>query len=147
MHVHTYIHTYVAIYICMTITKTRTGLGLDWRWTRTFMCFLWFCTLLSTFLTTRGRLTCATNIFYFICILIFNIPVLEWVEQVSQICYFVVWEILLLHHPKLATHFLPLVEPASIRVHTFKRNWLTCFVTLYVMVFEQKQWDWMRLTA
>ena len=23
---------------------------LDWRWTRTFMCFLWFCALLSTFI-------------------------------------------------------------------------------------------------
>ena len=47
---HMIVHTYIAMYICMAVTKTRTGLGLDWRWTRTFMCFLWFCALLPTFI-------------------------------------------------------------------------------------------------
>ena len=28
-------------------TFSGTGLGLDWRWTRTLMCFLWFFTLFN----------------------------------------------------------------------------------------------------
>ena len=39
MTVHTYIAT-VCRYVCIAITETRTGLGLDWRWTRTFIYFL-----------------------------------------------------------------------------------------------------------
>ena len=40
----------------LAVTKTRTGLELDWRWTRTYMFFNGFA-LFITFLTTRGGLT------------------------------------------------------------------------------------------
>ena len=102
---------------------------MDWRWTRTFMVFALFYKLYS--LSEKERRDISANMFYFNCI--FNIPVLVWVEQLSQNCYFMEGEYFVTSFQLiwLLVFSLPaLVESASIYIHTFECNWLLLFVTL-----------------
>ena len=125
----------------LAVTKTRTGLELDWRWTRTFMFLMVLHSLSPFWLPEEGWYDIsATNIFYIDCT--FNIPVLEWVKQFVPHCCFLDGETLCytVHHPKLLIFFHWLNLP-SICVHIFEWNWVTWFVKLYVIVFEQKWWD------
>ena len=63
-----------------------TVLELDWRLTRTFMCFLWFCTLLINFSHYQRRINIiylSANIFYFNHI--FNIQYLSELSKLIEI--------------------------------------------------------------
>ena len=68
---------------------------------------------------------------------------LKWVERVDKIA--ALWKRKHFVTSSQATHFLPLVEPVSVYVHTFKQYWLMWLLTLYVMVFEWKWWGCLHL--
>ena len=96
----------------MAVTKTRTGLELNWRWTRTFMFFNGF-SLFITFLTTRGGLT---RYIYFTLIAHLTFQCLSESSNLFKIAALQTGNALL-HHPKLLVffHWLNLLQ--SVYIH------------------------------